>query len=314
MPLLPSLITSVRLGCRQSKDLGSAGDIPMSDRCLSTELSLHFVLFGDHRAWENDAMAELDGAPVTTEALQAFGLINYGHFTSMRVDDQQIRGLSQHLDRLARDCTVLFGVNLDRDKVRDFIRHAVAGEQGSFVVRVTVFDPKLELGHPGAAAEPSVLVTTRPAGEWPPAPLRVRTASFRRELPGVKHTGLFGAVWLRRSAQLNGYDDALFVDSASFISEGATWNIGFYDGERVVWPNADVLPGITMRLLKQVHERCVTAPVNLRDVPGMRGAFATNTAIGVRAISAIDSTQMPDDLSIFETLRKEYEEIPAEQL
>jgi branched-subunit amino acid aminotransferase/4-amino-4-deoxychorismate lyase len=296
------------------KDLLSAGDIPMSYRCLSTELSLHFVLFGDHRAWENAGMAELDGVPVTSEALQALGLVNYGHFTSMRVDDQQIRGLSQHLDRLVRDCAVLFGVNLDRDKVRGFIRRVVTGEHGSFVIRVTVFDPKLELGHPGAATEPSVLVTSRPAGAWPPAPLRVRTASYRRELPGVKHTGLFGTLWHRRTAQLNGYDDALFIDSASFISEGATWNIGFYDGERVVWPNADVLPGITMRLLKQVHERCVTAPVNLQDVPGMQGAFATNTSIGVRAISAIDGIPMPDDLSIFETLRKEYEEIPAERL
>jgi len=260
------------------------------------------------------AMAELNGSPVTTEALQALGLINYGHFTSMRVDDQQIRGLSQHLDRLVRDCGVLFGVDLSRDRIRGLVRHAVANKPGSFVVRVTIFDPKLELGHPGTAAEPGVLVTTRPAGAWPPGPMRVQTASYRRDLPSVKHIGLFGALWFRRNAQLNGYDDALFVDSASFISEGPTWNIAFYDGERVVWPNADILPGITMRLLKQVHEQSITVPVNLRDVLRMQGAFATNTTIGVRAISAIDNIEIPADLPIFETLRKEYGEIPAEQL
>jgi branched-subunit amino acid aminotransferase/4-amino-4-deoxychorismate lyase len=259
-------------------------------------------------------MAELNGSPVTAEALQALGLINYGHFTSMRVDDQQIRGRSQHLDRLVRDCAALFAADLDRERVRELVRHAVADEQGSFVVRVTVFDPRLELGHPGAVAEPSVLVTTRPAVAWPPAPIRLQTVRYRREVPGVKHTGLFAAIWFRRKAQLNGYDDALFVDNASFISEGATWNIGFFDGERIVWPNADVLPGITMRLLKQVHEQSITAPVNLRDVAGMQGAFATNAAIGVQAISAIDNIQMPRDLPIFESLRKEYEQIPAERL
>jgi branched-subunit amino acid aminotransferase/4-amino-4-deoxychorismate lyase len=259
-------------------------------------------------------MTEFNGSPATTEVLQALGLVNYGHFTSMRVDDQEVRGLSQHLDRLTRDCMVLFGVDLSRDRVREYLRHAVGSKSGSFVVRVTVFDPKLELGHPGVSADPGILVTTRPAVSLPPAPINVQTATYRRDLPTVKHVGLFGALRCRRNAELNGYSDALFIDNASFVSEGATWNIGFHDGDRVIWPNADVLPGITMRLLKQVHERSITAPVNVRDIPGLLGAFATNTAIGVRAISAIDNIQMPVESPILETLRKEYGEIPPERL
>lgn len=259
-------------------------------------------------------MAELNGAPVAPEALQALGLTNYGHFTSMRVDNQHIRGLSHHLDRLVRDCRMLFNADLDRETIREFIRHAISDEQGSFTVRVTVFDPALELGHPGAPAEPKVLVTTRPAIVWPPEPMRVQTTKYRRDLPEVKHIGLFGALWGRRNAQLNGYDDALFIDSGLFISEGATWNIGFFDGERVIWPDANTLPGVTMRLLKQVHEHTVTAPVNLRDVPAMQAAFATNTSVGVRAVTAIDGIQLPDDHPIFDALRKEYEDIPAEEL
>lgn len=46
----------------------------------------------------------------------------------------------------------------------------------------------------------------------------------------------------------------------------------------------------------------------------MRAAFAVNTAIGVRAISAIDNIQLSDDDPIIDTLRKEYEEIPRERL
>ncbi len=260
-------------------------------------------------------MAELNGAPAPPGALQALGLINYGHFTSMRVRDQQIRGLSHHLERLVRDCRELFAVELDRDLVRQYVRHAIGDKSGSFIVRVTVFDPALELGNPGVAeTEPKVLVTTRPAEAWPPTPMRVQTAIYRRDLPAVKHVGLFGALLCRRSAQLNGFDDGLFMDSGSFISEGATWNIGFFDGERIIWPNADVLSGVTMQLLKQVHDRTITAPVNLRDVPGMRAAFATNTAMGVRPVSVIDGIQLPADHSIFDVLRKEYEEIPAEQI
>ncbi|MFV2179888.1 aminotransferase class IV family protein [Actinomadura sp. LOL_016] len=259
-------------------------------------------------------MAELNGAPVTPEQLQVLALVNYGHFTSMRVDEQEIRGLSHHLERLVRDCRVLFATELDRDRVRALVAQAIAGRDGSFVVRVTVFDPALELGRPGIKAEPQVLVTTRPAGPLPPAPMRVQTASYVRDLPEVKHVGLFGALRHRRNAQLDGFDDALFLDAESYVSEGATWNIGFYDGEQVIWPNAEVLPGVTMRLLQQVHDRTSLAPVNVSDLPRMQAAFATNTSIGVRAITAINDVELPAEHPILDDLRKEYGEIPGESL
>jgi branched-subunit amino acid aminotransferase/4-amino-4-deoxychorismate lyase len=259
-------------------------------------------------------MAELNGSPATPEALRALALLNYGHFTSLRVDEQHVRGLSHHLDRLVRDCRTLFGTDLDRERVRHFLRHVTAGQPGSFVVRVTVFDPSLELGHPAKTAEPAVLVTTRPSGAWPPPPIRVQTVIYRRDLPEVKHVGLFGALWRRRQAQLNGYDDALFIDADSFIHEGTTWNIGFFDGQRVTWPNADVLPGVTMRLLQEVHEQSVTAPVHLRDLRKMQAAFATNTSVGVRAIGAIDNVELTRDHAICDVLRREYDDVPAERL
>ncbi|MBX6767440.1 MAG: aminotransferase class IV family protein, partial [Actinomadura rubrobrunea] len=245
-------------------------------------------------------MAELNGVPVTSDELKALALVNYGHFTSMRVDDQRIRGLSHHLERLVRDCRILFGVELDREQVRRFIRQAIAGRKGSFVVRVTIFDPHLDLGRPGGATSPHVLVTTRSAGDLPMPPLRVQARSYMRDMPEVKHVGLFGALWHRRNAQLQGFDDAVFVDGEGYISEGATWNIGFFDGSHVIWPNAEVLPGVTMRLLQQVHEKTSLAPVNLDDLGDIEAVFATNTTIGVRAISAINDTHFPAEHAIFD--------------
>jgi branched-subunit amino acid aminotransferase/4-amino-4-deoxychorismate lyase len=180
-------------------------------------------------------------------------LLNYGHFTSMRVEDHRIRGLSHHLERLVRDCRALFAVTLDRDLVRGYLRQALAGRGGALVVRVTIFDPVADLGHPATAGQPSVLVTTRAAAGLPLPPLRVQSGVYLRDLPAVKHVGLFGALWQRRDAQLNGFDDAVFTDAESYLSEGPTWNLGVFDGEQVIWPNAEVLPGVTMRLLQQVH-------------------------------------------------------------
>lgn len=259
-------------------------------------------------------MPELNGVPVTADDLKLLALTNYGHYTSMRADDQHVRGLSHHLDRLVRDCGLVFDADLDREKVREFIQHAAQGKTGSFSIRVTVFDPALEMGRPSIDADPRVLVTTRSATPLPAPPLRVQSAKYRRDLPPVKHIGLFGAIWHRRRAQLNGFDDVLFTDDDSFVSEGATWNIGFFDGEHVIWPAAEVLPGVTMRLLQQVHDDTVVAPVSLADIPDLQAAFATNTTVGVRPISNIDNLSLPEDHPIFETLHKEYLEIPAEPL
>lgn len=208
----------------------------------------------------------------------------------------------------------MFAADLDRERVREYVRQTLHDVEGSITVRVTVFDPDLELGHPGGDAHPRILVTTRPAASLPPSPIRVNLVGYQRDLPAVKHVGLFGALHGRRKAQLAGFDDALFMDNTSFITEGATWNVGFYDGERVVWPSGAVLPGVTMRLLQQVHDHTITAPVNVGDISGMQAAFATNTSIGVRPIAAIDGVTLSADHSIFDVLRKEYEEIPAESI
>lgn len=76
-----------------------------------------------------------------------------------------------------------------------------------------------------------------------------------------EEAGLFGALHHRRAAQLAGFDDALFVGPDGLVSEGGTWNVGFIDANgSVVWPKADVLPGVTMALFQQLHGRSVAHP------------------------------------------------------
>ncbi|MFI1967302.1 aminotransferase class IV family protein [Streptomyces pathocidini] len=257
-------------------------------------------------------MTELNGEPVGPAQLQNLALTNYGHFTSMRVDNGRVRGLSLHMERLRRDCRTLFGTDLDPQRVRALARRA-APATGSVTVRVTVFDPHLDLGHPSAANDPHVLVTSRPAGALPLPPLKVQSRAYVRDVPGVKSVGLFASLHHRRQAQLGGFDDALFVDQDQVISEGGTWNIGFFDGSRVIWPDADCLVGVTMQLLKRAHGHD-TRTVRLADLPGMQAAFATNAAIGVRAVSVIDGTELPESHAIIDSLRKEYTGIEGDLL
>ncbi|MFD4988306.1 aminotransferase class IV family protein [Streptomyces sp. NPDC058374] len=258
-------------------------------------------------------MAELNGVPADRDRMTALALTNYGHFTTMRVDGGRVRGLALHLDRLARDCRALFGTELDLERVRALARRAVPASGDPVTVRVTVFDPGLDLGRPASAADPHVLVTSRPAGGEELPPLRVRSARYVRDIPHVKSIGLFANLYHRRQAQLDGYDDALFVAADGLISEGVTWNIGFHDGDRVVWPEAACLPGVTRELLRAAHDH-ETAPIRLAEVPGMRAAFATNAAVGVRAVSAVDGTRLPDAHPVVDALREAYAGIPGDVL
>ncbi|MGK4580110.1 aminotransferase class IV [Kitasatospora sp. HPMI-4] len=257
--------------------------------------------------------AELDGRPVSPAELQTLALTNYGHYTTMLVEDGRVRGLPLHLERLARDCRTVFETELDLGRVREFARRVVPAT-GAVVVRVTVFDPALDIGTIGSPAEPRLLVTARPAGgPGPLPPLRVRSVTHRRDLPEVKSVALFGSLWRRRQAQRAGFDDVLFVDGERGISEGGTWNIGFVSGRQVVWPEADHLAGITMELLRGLHP-CRSERVGLAEAAGFEAAFATNAAVGVRAVSALDGLLFPAGHPVIEELRARYTALPGDPL
>lgn len=264
------------------------------------------------------AMVTLDGKPVSANDLLSLALTNVGHFTSMRVDaDSSIRGLALHMERLVRDSKIVWGADLDTERVRDYVRQGLEGQSGPCVVRVTIYDPKVEMGHPADANEPHIMVSLRGAGALPPEPLRTMNVTYERDLPEVKHVGLFGALHARRTAQLAGFGDALFVGRDNLVSEGGTWNVGFIDGNgTVVWPQAPVLPGVTMALLQQhatgVEHR--TSPVTLDQAKRMAAAFATNTSIGVRSLSAIDDKELPTEHPVLSALRETYLSIPGETL
>lgn len=260
-------------------------------------------------------MAKLNEQPATAEDLLPLALTSYGHFTSMRVDaDHRIRGLSLHMERLVRDSRIVFGTAVDTGRVRDLVSKALDGRDGPCVVRVTHFDPTVDMGHPEDATEPQIMVTVRPAGELPPPPLNAMSVRYERDLPEVKHCGLFGALHARRTARLRDFDDALFFGADNHVTEGGTWNVGFIDENgTIVWPEGPVLPGVTAALLQQRTEYKV-APVTLDEAKAMPVAFATNTSIGVRALSAIDDTHMVVEHPVLSALREMYLSVPGEEL
>jgi branched-subunit amino acid aminotransferase/4-amino-4-deoxychorismate lyase len=258
-------------------------------------------------------MIELDGCPATAQDLAGLALCNYGHFTTMLVSEGRTRGLSLHLRRLAGDCRELFDAELDLDRVRELVRRAPG--DAPQMVRVTVFAPGLELARPGADQDPHILVTTRPAPSTRLPPLRLRSVAHRRDVPATKHVGLFETIRQRRTVQRAGFDDVLFVDERSRVLEGATWNIGFHDGAGVVWPAGDQLPGVTMELVRSIDAaKSSVRELDLVAAAGFPIAFATNAAVGLRAVESIDGIRYDTRDRALEDLSQRYLAIPGDQV
>ena len=236
--------------------------------------------------------ALLNGQPASADDLRALALINYGHFTSMQVRDDAVQGIELHRQRLISGTRELFGTTLDFAAVRAQMRAAVA-DTPACSLRVTVFSRHFDYRSPAENHVPDVLVSVAPASPPRTYALRVKSFPFLRPLPHLKHVGTFPLFHHRRQAVLAGFDDALFTDSAGFISEGSIWNIGFWDQGSVVWPQAAALRGTAEQLLQaalaQQGVEQVIRPVNLAELPQFEGAFACNAGT-IQSIAAIDET------------------------
>ncbi|MCD7100114.1 aminotransferase class IV family protein [Stenotrophomonas sp. MMGLT7] len=233
-----------------------------------------------------------NGHPADAEALAAAALVNYGHFTSMQVRAGAVRGLHLHLQRLRQGTQALFGTDLDERRVRADLRAALAafGDDDASL-RVTVFSRRFDFRDPLRAVAPDLLVAATPASALPAPALRLRSLGFVRDSPGLKHVGTFPLFHYRRQALAAGFDDALFVDPQGSVVEGTVWNLGLWDGRRVIWPQGPALRGTQERLLQAGLDELgvpqVVQPVPLELLGAKVAAFACN-ARGQQVVDSVD--------------------------
>ena len=232
----------------------------------------------------------IDGAPATFEDLAHQALVNYGAYTSFRVEDGGVRGLDLHLARLETSAVELFGQTVGMDHLRALMCLALGTRQNAWL-RISLFSNAISNRDPTAQAAPRVMIGVFD----PPSPLadttRLQLQTYEREAPHLKHVATFGLLRTRRAARAAGFDDALFMDRDGRISEGSLWNIGFLSGDTIVWPQAPMLVGVTQALLSAGFQgRGIdqsTRPVTVYDLSGFDAAFLCNSATPASSITAI---------------------------
>ncbi|MGW8375503.1 aminotransferase class IV [Streptomyces sp. ODS28] len=275
---------------------------------------------------------EIDGEPAGPEGLGT-ALSGYGHFTYMQVRSRRVRGLDMHLERLDGATRELFGQPLEAARVLPLVRHALeaAGREDASV-RVQVFAADTAALLSGAPADTRVLVMVRPPADPAETPLHLRTVTFERFLPHLKHLDTMGLLHAGRTARRDGFDDALLTDRTGHVSEASLANVVLYeggadggtaaDGDGVfVWPDAPALPGIMRGLLRRGMTRLglpyEDRPVHRDALPRFRSAFLVNSISPAQPVTSVDGTGFgapaPDEAAR-RLLLKAYEANPWEAL
>ncbi|WP_084958508.1 aminotransferase class IV [Thermoactinospora rubra] len=240
--------------------------------------------------------AVVDGRPARGSDIGLALAARAGHFTAMQVRGGRVRGLAEHLRRLERATRELFGLQPDRDLVLASLRAAVS-EAADASVRVHV--ARTDALH--------VIVDAGPPVDAPASPRRLKTVAYQRFLPHVKHGGGFPQAHLARLAQAEGFDDVLLIGADGLISETSIANLGCFDGERIVWPDAPMLEGITMRLLSRgPHGR---RPLRVADLPAFPAVFVCNSW-GVSPVGGVDELELKTDEAAYARVVSRYEDTP----
>jgi branched-subunit amino acid aminotransferase/4-amino-4-deoxychorismate lyase len=263
-------------------------------------------------------LVQLNDSPLQLDDPALLSATSYGHFTSMQVRDGKVRGLDLHLERLDRSSRELFGYGVAPDRVLTYLRTALASSPSADLsIRVNAFARDRSFLD-GTPVEPDLLLTVTDPIEPTAEPPRLLAVEHERTAPHLKHTGTFSLTHEFRRARLAGYDDALFYNRAGNVSEASIWNICFVTEDRVSWPAAEVLPGITMLTLQAGLDALdvarETVDIPLTALGDYRAAYLTNSidpALPVASITtSAGTTQYKPDSASADLLDRAYAAIP----
>lgn len=260
------------------------------------------------------SIIQFNGRAAKVADVAPLAFAGYAHFTAMQVRDGRVRGLDLHLARLREASDVLFGKHLDDNVILNVMRRGLASAPPDASLTCFVASRPGEFAPAGATTALDVLIRVTEPADPPVGPLALDAVEHQRNLPRVKHVGEVSKTLLLRQANDRGFDDAAFVDGAGRLGEATIWNLAFWDGQSVIWPRADVLPGVTMQILARRLQRLgipqQTREVRLDELGTHRSAVVMNSWRPGIPIARIGDRPLGQDPEFARVLHAAYRDEP----
>ena len=238
-----------------------------------------------------------NGMSLGSESLAPLAFAGYAHFTALQVRGRKLRALDLHLARLRTASLALFGRAMPDLQVRAALAQAVADSPPDASLMAIMHLPAGEFEARDLGATPCIVIRTGPPAAGPSEPLRLALFEHERFAPEFKHVGEPAKTWFMRQAAQMGMSDAAFMSRDGRISEGSIWNLVFWDGAAVVWPQAPRLQGTMMGSVVRQLTRMGVAQreqvITPQNLSALHGAAVMNSWTPGVAVAQIGSQLMP---------------------
>lgn len=259
-----------------------------------------------------------NGQPATAEDLAPLAFAGYAHFTAMQVRDRAVRGLDLHLERLRTASDELFGRHLPDGQVREHLRAALGAAPPDASLACFITSRPGEFMPTSPEVRLDVLIKISDPATPPTGPLALDVVRHERHLPQVKHVGEVSKTLYLRRANARGFDDAAFEDGSGRLSEATIWNLAFWDGNSVIWPEADVLPGVTMQVLtRQLDARGIaqqTRSIRRSELTDRLSAVVMNSWSPAIPLAGLGEHRLKNDPAFTRLLHEAFDAEPPKRV
>lgn len=251
--------------------------------------------------------------------IQSLALYGYAVFTSFLVIKGGVKGFSDHLERLQRDCIALFAITPSESDIRSNLTQFIEQfDSRDIFVRITVFPQDFSLFHPENINQLNILVTGRTPSATSSQALRLKLIDTQRILPHHKTVNMISNFKARVIAHKAGYSDAL-LSMGEKITEGTTWNIFFTQDDTIFTPPVQdgLLPGVTRKLIientSQFDIKVQEKSILKSSLSQYESCFITNSSVGISPVESIEQITYQNSKTL-EKVIKLYSHIPEENL
>ncbi|HPP73834.1 MAG TPA: aminotransferase class IV [Armatimonadota bacterium] len=228
-----------------------------------------------------------------------------GVFETLRTYSGELFKLDQHLARLDHGMEVLRfpARSADLGLKAAVLETVKAVEVDNARVRVQVTRGCGTTGFTAHAdTAPTVIITVHPITQGPAEPLKVITASVRRDerspLVSVKTINYIPSILALMEAHDAGADDAILLNYAGNVAEGCASNVFLYHSGKLITPDlaSGVLPGIIRATVIEIAESLgipvEEKPVDSSLLESADEIFMTSSTREVAPVAMVNGKQV----------------------
>ena len=229
-------------------------------------------------------------------------LRGYGVFDFLRTYHGKPFHLEAHVDRLYRSAEVL-GMALPWPKdevIQIIIQTLMHSQHDECNVRIVVTGGESEdFITPMDKPRLAVLVTKAkpPADHYYTDGAKIVTVNESRYLPLAKSLNYIPAIRAMTLARAANAVEAIYVREGSYALEGTTTNLFVFFGDRLITPEAHMLPGITRQVvidLAKKHYQLEERAISLEELYKADEVFITASNKQVMPVVQVDDATIGD--------------------